>query len=175
MADLMMNQMRDTLRKLQHQIDVLRSRSTDGIFGLYTPTLTGSVTNPTLGTGSSTSGKWCRIGDFVFATGDIRFGTAGTAAGSGNYQISLPFRAATPNKVTTDSVEGHWRATTAIAGGTSWNTNDILIQAGASIMTAKYSATYPTGADTFVTATTPYAWAANHRISFTVMYEAAAY
>ena len=55
MADLMMNQLRNELRNLQRQIDVLRNRSTDGIFGLYTPTLTATVTNPTLGTGSSTS------------------------------------------------------------------------------------------------------------------------
>jgi hypothetical protein len=175
MADLMMNQMRNTLRNLQHQIDVLRSKSTDGIFGVYTPTLTATTTNPTLGTSSSTSGKWCRIGDFVFATGDIRFGTAGTAAGSGTYQISLPFRSATPQKATTDSVEGHWRATTTLAGSTSFNTNDLLIQTGVSVMTAKYSLTYPTGTDTFVTHNTPFAWAANHRISFTVIYEAAAY
>jgi hypothetical protein len=175
MADLMMNEMRNTLRNLQRQIDILRERSTDGIFGLYTPALTATVTNPTLGTGSSTSGKWCRLGDVVYAIGDIRFGTAGTAAGSGTYQISLPVAAASPNKTTTDTVFGHWRATTAIAGGTQWQTDDVLIQAGATVMAARYGATYPTGADTVVGQATPFAWAANHRISFAVMYEAAAY
>lgn len=175
MADLMMNQMRNTLRDLQRQIDVLRSRSTDGIFGLYTPELTAGTVNPTLGSGSSTSGKWCRLGDFVYAIGDIRFGTAGTAAGTGTYRISVPFPAASPAKATTDTVMGHWRATTTLTGGTGWQTDDVFIGAGTSYMIARYPLTYPTGADTIVGPGNPFAWAANHRISFAVLYEASPY
>lgn len=56
----------------------------------YTPVLTGSVTNPTLGTGSERRGRYKQIGKLVAAQFDIKFGSSGAAAGSGSYEISLP-------------------------------------------------------------------------------------
>lgn len=63
----------------------------------YTPVLTASTTNPTLGTGSSATGEWRYIdnGDWVIAQGRIAFGTSGVVAGSGTYRISLPKTAGT--------------------------------------------------------------------------------
>jgi hypothetical protein len=59
--------------------------------GTYTPTLTAVTTNPTLGTGSSAVGWWQRNGHFITGETLFTFGTAGVAAGSGAYMISLPF------------------------------------------------------------------------------------
>lgn len=61
--------------------------------GTYTPTLTASITNPTLGTGAVQSGWWHRSGHFISGGGIIRFGTSGVNAGSGTYFVLLPFDA----------------------------------------------------------------------------------
>ncbi len=65
-----------------------------GEYGTWTPTLTVVTlgTNPTLGTGAVTDGTYHRNGRCITINFDITFGTAGTAAGSGTYQIGgLPF------------------------------------------------------------------------------------
>lgn len=59
-------------------------------FAAYTPALTATTTNPTLGTASVQSGRYFQIGKFVIANFAIKFGTAGAVAGSGAYRISLP-------------------------------------------------------------------------------------
>src|SRR5688572_17632849 len=58
----------------------------------YTPALTASTTNPTLGTGSGQQGRYYRdpITGLVWGQARIAFGTSGTNAGSGTYRISLP-------------------------------------------------------------------------------------
>jgi hypothetical protein len=65
-----------------------------GEYGTWTPTLTVVTlgTNPTLGTGAVTDGIYHRTGRCITIDFDITFGTSGTAAGSGTYQIGgLPF------------------------------------------------------------------------------------
>lgn len=61
-----------------------------GAWTSYTPTLTASTTNPTLGTGSTASGSYMQIGKVCIFRVRIVFGTSGVAAGSGTYLISLP-------------------------------------------------------------------------------------
>lgn len=60
----------------------------------YTPTLTAASSNPTLGTGSSATGRFYRIGQLCIAHFRVKAGTAGFAAGSGLYRISAPLTAA---------------------------------------------------------------------------------
>ena len=65
------------------------------IFGAattYTPSLTASTTNPTLGSGGSflQDGSYYRLGFLVYGHALLRFGTSGASAGSGTYRISLP-------------------------------------------------------------------------------------
>lgn len=55
----------------------------------WTPGLTGSVSNPNLGTGSTLNGGLCRFGRFYWAWFEIVIGT-GSTAGSGFYKITLP-------------------------------------------------------------------------------------
>lgn len=59
----------------------------------WTPALTASTTNPTLGTGSGQSGRYGRVNKLVYGTGELQFGTAGVNPGSGFYYISLPITA----------------------------------------------------------------------------------
>ncbi len=61
-----------------------------GAYDAYTPTLTASTTNPTLGTGSSATGYYKRLGHRVEGYASIQFGSAGVAAGSGYYGLLLP-------------------------------------------------------------------------------------
>jgi hypothetical protein len=63
--------------------------------GSYTPTLTATTTNPTLGSGSGTIGRYTlRNGIWCDVRFTIKFGSSGAAAGSGQYLISLPFTSA---------------------------------------------------------------------------------
>jgi hypothetical protein len=61
----------------------------------WTPALTAASSNPTLGTGSSATGRYVRQGRLVTAWGRLAFGTSATGAGSGVYYVSLPVAADT--------------------------------------------------------------------------------
>jgi hypothetical protein len=56
----------------------------------YTPALTAVTTNPTLGTGSFAEARYQLLQKRVFVEGAIFFGSAGAAAGTGAYRISVP-------------------------------------------------------------------------------------
>lgn len=56
----------------------------------YTPTLTASTTNPTLGSGSTVFGSYSQVGKIVTVKFMFIFGSSGTNAGSGTYRVSLP-------------------------------------------------------------------------------------
>lgn len=55
----------------------------------FTPTLTATSTDPDLGTGSSTSGAYVKIGNQVIYRFFIQFGS-GSSPGNGRYNISVP-------------------------------------------------------------------------------------
>lgn len=60
--------------------------------GTWIPAFTADTTNPTLGTGGFTEGKFLRLWPKMLI-GHLRvfMGTAGFAGGSGNYHFSIPF------------------------------------------------------------------------------------
>jgi hypothetical protein len=63
--------------------------------GTYTVALTATTTNPTLGSGGGTIGKYTlRNGIWCDVRFTIKFGASGAAAGSGQYLINLPFTSA---------------------------------------------------------------------------------
>ena len=64
-----------------------------GTWASWTPSLTASVTNPTLGTGSVAAGRYVQNGKVVTAVAYFAFGTSGVSAGSGGYRCSLPVNA----------------------------------------------------------------------------------
>jgi hypothetical protein len=61
-------------------------------WGIYTPAITvpAGGTDPTLGTGAITFGRWTRHGSHATVGLYIAFGSSGEAAGTGIYEISLP-------------------------------------------------------------------------------------
>lgn len=61
----------------------------------YTPVLTATSSNPTLGTGSVQQGRYIRYGRMVHVNAIIKFGTSGVNVGSGFYEVSLPVAART--------------------------------------------------------------------------------
>lgn len=54
----------------------------------FTPVLTASTSNPTLGSGSVQVGHYAKIGKLIVAHWGVRFGTSGQAKGSGTYWVS---------------------------------------------------------------------------------------
>lgn len=176
------NTLTERLRDHQTRIETLERYAASHRFVSYTPTLTSSGTQPNLdiydavtnpgGTGSTT-GKYTRHGNLVYAIGDIIFGAAMTP-GTGTYRISLPatvidiISAGGTSPAETYTVLGHWRCT----GFGMFQANDIQAVGNTTYMTARYPSAYPVGADTAVAHNQPWAWAALYRISFAVLYEA---
>jgi len=66
-----------------------------GSYLSYTPQLTASVTNPTLGTGGVATGSYCVIDEMVHYIAYFKFGTSGYSAGNGIHYVSLPVAAST--------------------------------------------------------------------------------
>lgn len=64
--------------------------ATPGAWTGYTPALTASTTNPTLGTSPTDSGRYSQIGKNVTGWVYIIFGATGMAPGSGAYYVSVP-------------------------------------------------------------------------------------
>lgn len=67
---------------------IVSSHTYNGAYNSYNPTITASVTNPTIGNGTW-SGQWRRDGRFAEVEVMILTGTTGTA-GSGDYLLDLP-------------------------------------------------------------------------------------
>jgi hypothetical protein len=65
-----------------------------GVLQTYTPSLTATTTDPTLGTAGIAEGWYYQIFDQIYTGGELRFDT-GFTAGSGTYLVSLPFPAKT--------------------------------------------------------------------------------
>ena len=97
----------------------------------FTPALTAATTNPTLGTGGSTAGRYGRIQKVVVGIGLVSFGTAGTAAGSGLYYVSLPITARFAGEVI-----GDWQA---YDGTSLWRVGSLISDTTTSSRSARRS------------------------------------
>ena len=129
----------------------------------YTPALTASSSNPTLGTGSEATGTYIRNGRTIHGKAFIKFGTSGTAAGSGEYRVSLPVAARTG---TEDIV---------ILGACTIFDDPGSILVGTFHYTPSsgtYGRIYIEGGSV-VTEASPFAWAASDFITVEFTYEAA--
>jgi hypothetical protein len=136
----------------------------------WTPVLTASTTNPTLGSGSTASGNYTQINKLVIANFLFGFGTSPTA-GSGTYQISLPITPKTTSQVFQQNELGSILlrdASTQSAGfayGYITNTNYFIM--------AYQPPTYFVTALANVTNAAPWTWAASDTLSGQIIYEAA--
>jgi hypothetical protein len=126
----------------------------------WTPNLTASTTNPTLGTGSSRTGRYGQIDSLVYGQGQIQFGTSGASAGSGFYYISLPLTAQSSGKVI-----GQFQIYDSSAFGVYIGT---LISD-----TTTRALMYYSNPSSVVTNAGPFTWAVNDFIRYTFEYESA--
>lgn len=56
----------------------------------HVPTLTATGTNPTIGTGPTLLCRWTKEGTLATVAYYVAFGTSGSAAGTGTYELDLP-------------------------------------------------------------------------------------
>jgi len=127
----------------------------------WTPALQAFTTSPTLGSSSVTVGRYMNAGNLVIGWGLITFGTAGVAAGSGTYFVTLPVAP----KSTSYAVLG-----TAHLLDNSTTTNSF---------SHLWATTWPTAASMRLTSGTtanvtnaaPWTWAASDSIRYEFMYE----
>lgn len=128
----------------------------------WTPTLSGSVTNPNLGSTGTRDGKYCRINKLIVAHANFTFNGAGIAAGSGFYKCSLPFTAiaAAPTVGAVVAIDvSSFASTVNIIG---LDTTSLVIgygTGGASLAASIQATTYP--------------WAAGDLLRWFMVYEAA--
>lgn len=126
----------------------------------YTPALTASTTNPTLGTGSSVSGRYGQVNKIVCGQGQINFGSAGVSAGSGYYYVSLPIAAQSTGKV--------------IGQFQFYDSSAFAVYIGTLISdTTTRSFMYYNNPSSVTTNAAPFTWAAGDFIRYTFQYEAA--
>lgn len=131
----------------------------------YTPVLTASTTNPTLGSGSVSQGRytlwngnWCAI------RGVIQFGTSGVSAGSGQYFIGLPFASnnvgTTVGVAATGTYLARHNSTSVLSSGITY------CGGGSTVLSLVHTATNNT-----ITSSAPWTWAASDYIEFSLVYE----
>ena len=138
---------------------VLPASILGGAWTAWVPALTASVTNPTLGSGSSAAGRYAQLGKLVMASAKIAFGTSGAAAGSGQYFVSLPVQPVGSLDVVGDFMvydnsPGAYRA--GVVQQVSGGLTAILVLGG--------------GND--VSDAAPWTWAASDQILYRLAYEA---
>ena len=126
----------------------------------WTPALTASTTNPTLGTGSSQTGRYGRINKIVIGQGQISFGTAGVAAGNGFYYVSAPV-----NFLTVGAIVGTWQGYDSSAGTVYFG---FLVTD-----TVSRCVLYYNNPASVITNAAPWTWAASDFIRVSYSYEAA--
>jgi hypothetical protein len=138
--------------------------------GTYDPVLTATTTNPNLGADGESSGAWQRSGHLITGWAQFFFSGTGVSAGSGNYQISLPFTADVSflNPSTTVGAasvigNGVCRAGTDPTGN-SRQVQVVLSSAGLVRMNQL------DGVGGQVTHNSPFTWNANSRISIIFSY-----
>lgn len=125
----------------------------------WTPGLVATSTNPTLGTGSTTTGRWLQVGSLVVGHGRIKFGTSGVAAGTGAYRVELPVATATADAI----VGSGFILDSSTGGSRACALRRALVANRASLWVT----------DAEVAHNVPWTWAANDEILFQFAYEAA--
>jgi hypothetical protein len=136
-----------------------------GLRGTYTPTLEASTTNPTMGTGAVTTGDWHLNNGIVTLRFTIQFGTAGAAAGTGTYRITLP---------TNLDFDADWQDNIAIGNVFLNDSSGAAFRCFPCRTSSSNPSTIvmmdPT-AGTLVAATSPWTWANNDYLRGSVRYK----
>src|SRR5688500_18859613 len=99
------------------------------VWTAWTPALTASTTNPTMGSGAVATGRYSQNGKTVTGWGHIKFGTSGAAAGSGLYMVSLPVAPKTHATSTVAVGNGN-----LVDAGTTATTANFMLWSGESVL-----------------------------------------
>ena len=137
-----------------------------GAWTAYTPTLTASVTNPTLGTLGTATGHYAQIGKTVIARWRIYVGHTTQGAGSGLYYVALPVAASTGQ---VGRPVGNGFGYDASANAYSFFT---AYCQNANRLSMLYNTTL-NGATSDVGAATPWSWGYTDALEAAIQYEAA--
>jgi hypothetical protein len=129
----------------------------------YAPTLGASVTPPTLGVGSASSGRWVAVGKLAVVQFKFTFGSSGTNAGSGTYQPSLPF--------TVDANQLSILGGSAICEDASLGDDYSFVAYGVAGQAFAQCYSAQTTTSGLVTHAYPFAWAASDTFAGTVICE----
>jgi hypothetical protein len=150
--------------------EVLTAADMNGIgeWTSYTPVLTATTTNPTLGTGSSATGAYARVQNLIVYNFQILFGSSGVNAGSGNYKVSLP--------VTSNATSAFYNATNGQTAFFDSSANSVYFSPAWLESTTNLTLLYQgafNGNMANISDTTPVIPGANDAISGLVIYRAA--
>lgn len=136
----------------------------------FTPTLIASTTSPTLGSGSSATGRYTVIGNMCVVQIRIVFGSSGTSAGSGTYSVwfaSAPAISGSELSLMTigqgELFESGVAAYNVLARADTSNNDRVTLR----FQQSGSSASSP------VTDAAPLAWGANDSINVQLVYEIA--
>ena len=143
----------------------------DGTWTSWTPALTASIVNPTLGTASVQEGRYTQIGKTIIAKGTVKFGTSGTNAGSGTYYISLPVTADMSFTFDTTIPTGYMRAVNNNLGENAVGAPELETSTTFQLVFNQYNTVSSDLAS--MNHAAPFSWAASDSIHFYLVYEAA--
>lgn len=129
----------------------------------WTPALTGSTTNPNIGSTGTINGRYGRINKTYYGIGSFSFGGTGINAGSGFYFVSLPATAQAAGPIT-----GGWYAYDA-----SLDTVATGVMALDSTSRMAFYRDGTGGSVFLVAATVPWTWASGDVMRWQFQYEAA--
>lgn len=137
-----------------------------GLQGTYTPALQATTTDPTLGTGATTTGDYLLHQGFVTVGFTIQFGTSGTAAGTGTYRVTLPSGLGIDADWQDNRATGQVFISDSSAGATGFYVCIVRASSSSPDTMVFCTTEFPQRA---VTSSVPMAWAANDYIrgSFT--------
>jgi hypothetical protein len=153
-----------TASSLQLTQQLAAKLATPGGWTYYTPVLTASVTNPTLGTGGGTAGAYMQIGTIVHFYATALFGSSGFSAGAGTYFMSLPSTAAA---AAVSQLAGYGLVVDASAGAVTTIVTTLNSTTQAQMFLTE------TGSYGLVRANAPYTTGASDEIRISGTYEAA--
>lgn len=133
-----------------------------GAWTSYTPTWTGSTTNPVIGNGTLT-GRYLKVGRTVWAELYVLAGGT-TTFGSGTYTFGAPFAKAASG---TESV-----GSARLSAGSTY-IGQCVLSASSSSMNATFPSTATPATAVNMSNTTPATLAAGHLLRMSICYEAA--
>jgi hypothetical protein len=137
----------------------------------YAAALTATTTNPNLGADGTSVGSYHRNGHSIIGFAQFFFSGAGLSAGSGAYQISLPFNADTSIMVASTTVGAGAQIGTGFLRDSDTSANHTIVNvqlASASVVRLIRSASNAAITNAFP----PIAWATGDRISINFSYVA---